>query len=650
MKSNNNLSHTFLWTFLSLFIFNLFTVSIAEATSGLQLIVHCVKDNGNGTYTAYFGYRNDYRDDGLLSIQPAATGGFNKFSPGSEDRGQPSSFKYGEFPGQFEVTWDGAPLTWEVQYRIRGQVYNTSITADPSNNEQTECRIYPYADCIMRQAGRHDDGNWYNTYKVYFSYFNPGPNKNIAKGEDNRVSQYSYCYPGNCPMELDQNQIVDFETGLHRGVFSVNSSNQYNNTSNVYWMIDHEGNDDHTYASASWDYTRECEVFPEAECLQMGCQVEGQSGSKTAWFGYRNDEPFTVETFALSTDRGNYYNGLRESYGCDQNYYSGYDVFGRACIYPQPQVFEPGRHDKVFGVCFSGNWNGGEGSGEDEGLPIDQMGMNNRGYVDWNLGSGWYYYYDFHRARITSESKQCNRTPTCELADHTVPCSGVSTNVFLQSNQTLDPDNNNIEYEWTHNCKGTTMLGDDTDNPVIGLFESQNCQVFLTVTELDTADKFSSSCSADISVSACINATSACKELDMKSTEYLLADASNRQGALIERIAKALKIGGYNKDLSSVLKRARQLNRANAKTSWTYPDMIKTCPNSVGCSSVSLSETTNKYRKNSIKMNRIGRRLLKLLSDNQLENAANFHGRRFVSLRKNINRLMKGLPEQTQSC
>ena len=122
----------------------------AQATSYLNLSVDCVHNNGDGTYTAHFGYQNNYRDDGFLVITPAEDGD-NVFSPGETDRGQPANFKYGNFPGQFSVTWDGTPLTWYVHYRVRGVDYESSVTADASNTEQQTCKVIPYADCLLRR-------------------------------------------------------------------------------------------------------------------------------------------------------------------------------------------------------------------------------------------------------------------------------------------------------------------------------------------------------------------------------------------------------------------------------------------------------------------------------------------------------------------
>ena len=616
----------------------------AQATSYLNLSVDCVHNNGDGTYTAHFGYQNNYRDDGFLVITPAEDGD-NVFSPGETDRGQPANFKYGNFPGQFSVTWDGTPLTWYVHYRVRGVDYESSVTADASNTEQQTCKVIPYADCLLRRYAREENGNWYESYDTYFSYFNPGEAVTIPKGTDNHVS-HSWCTSEGCPAELEQNQPETFDTGHHRGVFRVNSlyGGQYGNTSDTYWLVNLP--DVGTVVGVSqWNYTRECDLTPIAECLEMGCQVPEQNGNKTAWFGYRNGEPFTVRS-----DVPNYYNGLRQSYGCEYDSYDGYDQFGRACFYPQPETFEPGVHNKVFGVCFSGLWNGGEG-GSSEGLPPEEMGLNNQGYVQWQLGSNWYYNYNNNRALVSSESRQCNRAPDCNVGDYNLPCTGVSTNVFLQGDMSKDPDNDGLTYEWSHDCKKATLLGVDSATPVLGLFMPQDCTVNLTVTEEGTDEAFSTSCSGKISVAACTSdITSLCEGRDMNPTEFLLATGANDQRRLIERIVGVLMKVAPDRSLSRALHGASRYGYRNRDLSWTYPDMIRNCPESFSCSSVSLSNISDKYARNSGKLNKIAKRLVRKLKATSEQSLAKRYGKRRRDLNSNIRKLLQGLPTETSSC
>ncbi len=198
------------------------SASRAFATSYLDLTVECVKDNGDGTFTADVGYYNGYRDDGFLIISSSGDDK-NFFAPGEANRGQPTSFQYGRYPGQFKVTWDGSPLVWTVTYRILGQEYQSTVTLDPENENQRACRIVPYADCIMREYRRRANSNWYESYDTYFSYFNPGEEVTLPEGSENRVTHNPWCSGDDCESELSDKQPNVFLPGHHRGAFSADS-------------------------------------------------------------------------------------------------------------------------------------------------------------------------------------------------------------------------------------------------------------------------------------------------------------------------------------------------------------------------------------------------------------------------------------------
>jgi GH35 family endo-1,4-beta-xylanase len=63
----------------------------------------------NGTYTAYFGYSsaNNF-------YIPVPVGAANGFSPAPADRGQTTYFLPYQRPKYVAVTWDGSPLTWQL--------------------------------------------------------------------------------------------------------------------------------------------------------------------------------------------------------------------------------------------------------------------------------------------------------------------------------------------------------------------------------------------------------------------------------------------------------------------------------------------------------------------------------------------------------
>ena len=81
----------------------------------IRPILECVVDNGNGTYTAHFGYLNQNSFPVTIPVGPN-----NKFTGISNiDQGQPVTFNPGRTPyfpdADFQVTWDGSTnLVWSL--------------------------------------------------------------------------------------------------------------------------------------------------------------------------------------------------------------------------------------------------------------------------------------------------------------------------------------------------------------------------------------------------------------------------------------------------------------------------------------------------------------------------------------------------------
>jgi len=73
-------------------------------------LLECVDNNGDGTYTAHFGYLNQSRKTITLRI-----GHKNEFRPGQPDRGQPTVFLPGQHLDVFSVVFNGNPITWALQ-------------------------------------------------------------------------------------------------------------------------------------------------------------------------------------------------------------------------------------------------------------------------------------------------------------------------------------------------------------------------------------------------------------------------------------------------------------------------------------------------------------------------------------------------------
>lgn len=86
---------------------------VAQAGGGHSLIplLECVDDNGDGTYTAHFGYINNSGATINLAVGPK-----NMFVPGQEDFGQPTVFLPGEHLNVFSVVFPGTEdLKWMLK-------------------------------------------------------------------------------------------------------------------------------------------------------------------------------------------------------------------------------------------------------------------------------------------------------------------------------------------------------------------------------------------------------------------------------------------------------------------------------------------------------------------------------------------------------
>jgi Coenzyme PQQ synthesis protein D (PqqD) len=113
---------------------------VAQAQGGHSLIplLECVDDNGDGTFTAHFGYLNQSDAAITLPIGPK-----NMFVPGQLDYGQPTVFQPGEHLNVFSVVF---PATEELKWMLkadgdkRHQVVasSTSDNCTPTTTFETE--------------------------------------------------------------------------------------------------------------------------------------------------------------------------------------------------------------------------------------------------------------------------------------------------------------------------------------------------------------------------------------------------------------------------------------------------------------------------------------------------------------------------------
>ncbi len=87
-------------------------------------VLECVTNNGDGTYTAYFGYKND----NTVSVYIPA-GSKNKFTPTPQDRGQTKVFLPGRKYRVFTVNFNGNNLVWT----LNGRTSTASKNSAPCN-------------------------------------------------------------------------------------------------------------------------------------------------------------------------------------------------------------------------------------------------------------------------------------------------------------------------------------------------------------------------------------------------------------------------------------------------------------------------------------------------------------------------------------
>lgn len=75
--------------------------------------LQCVIDNGNGTYTAYFGYINNSSSTVTIPFDPNFSK--NMFTSTPKYRGQPDTFLPGIHNHVFSVVFDGNKITWMIK-------------------------------------------------------------------------------------------------------------------------------------------------------------------------------------------------------------------------------------------------------------------------------------------------------------------------------------------------------------------------------------------------------------------------------------------------------------------------------------------------------------------------------------------------------
>jgi len=114
-------------------------------------VLECIQDRHDGTFEAFFGYKND---DVIAVTIPV--GPDNWFQPPPGDRGQTTYFLPGRVTFAFSVIFDGNDLAWT----LRGPDGN--IRTVTANRGSAPCEIEPPEECGDGEIGdgeECDDGN-----------------------------------------------------------------------------------------------------------------------------------------------------------------------------------------------------------------------------------------------------------------------------------------------------------------------------------------------------------------------------------------------------------------------------------------------------------------------------------------------------------
>jgi len=121
---------------------------IPDCGNPMQAVVpllDCVDDNGDGTFTAHFGYRNDNAVPITIPVGPN-----NFFAPAPMDVGQPGLFGIGRHPffpnSAVAVTFDGTPLSWTLQ-GPDGIARTSTASTSSSRCPPPASNLSPHAMC-----------------------------------------------------------------------------------------------------------------------------------------------------------------------------------------------------------------------------------------------------------------------------------------------------------------------------------------------------------------------------------------------------------------------------------------------------------------------------------------------------------------------
>jgi len=115
-------------------------VTVQAGAGNVFPTLQCVINNGDGTYTAYFGYINTSSSTVVIPYDPSHAK--NMFTSNPKYRGQPDTFLPGTHEHVFSVVFDGSKISWMIKdyYSSRKKVYadaNSGCAVPPTTTTTT---------------------------------------------------------------------------------------------------------------------------------------------------------------------------------------------------------------------------------------------------------------------------------------------------------------------------------------------------------------------------------------------------------------------------------------------------------------------------------------------------------------------------------
>lgn len=182
-----------------------------EPLQSLSPVLECVDNNGDGTYTAHFGYNNP---NSVAIIVNANDNSDNRFHPSPQVRNQVTSFQPGRHRFQFEEVFNGNNLVWILNNRTATASRNAPACPQPTPTVALKA-ISPVLECV--------DENSDGTFTAHFGYYNRNNFPvDIVPGSDNYFH----------PQPRQRNQPTTFRPGR-----SYKDYTEVFNGNNLVWTL-----------------------------------------------------------------------------------------------------------------------------------------------------------------------------------------------------------------------------------------------------------------------------------------------------------------------------------------------------------------------------------------------------------------------------